>query len=363
MYGLLVRFGRSRVRAVTMSVAALVAGGVATPACLSRPIEPIEPRRTSTLVEKFSQTKVDKIDIVLSIDDSGSMADKQVILARAVPDLLSALVNPACVDEAGNVVSQPAHPEDLCSEGSRREFEPVLDIHIGVISTSLGPRGSVDPAAGCRDDGGVLLTRSMDAGGNEGRMQTWRDLGFLAWDPAERLEPAGHTSVVELSADLEDMVRGVGQTGCGYEAQLESWYRFLIDPDPYAEVVRVGNYTELSGIDEGLLEQRASFLRPDSLVAIIMLSDENDCSHRAGGQGFFTAESSALHPLKARSECATDPNDPCCKPCGYDEGCPADPTCDDPVGPSHSMTNLNCYAQKQRYGFDFLYPVDRYVTG
>jgi hypothetical protein len=28
------------------------------------------------------------------------------------------------------------------------------------------------------------------------------------------------------------MVVGAGQIGCGYEAQLESWYRFLVDPTP-----------------------------------------------------------------------------------------------------------------------------------
>lgn len=31
-------------------------------------------------------------------------------------------------------------------------------------------------------------------------------------------------------------------------------------------------------VDEALLEQRAAFLRDDSLVLIVMLTDENDCS-------------------------------------------------------------------------------------
>jgi len=57
--------------------------------CLSRPVEPVEPRRTSTIVERLTQSSVDKIDLVLAIDNSRSMADKQQILAKAVPDLVA----------------------------------------------------------------------------------------------------------------------------------------------------------------------------------------------------------------------------------------------------------------------------------
>src|SRR5262245_2080061 len=49
-------------------------------------------------------TPADKVDLLMMIDNSRSMADKQLILALAVPDLLGRLVNPRCVDAAG----QPA---------------------------------------------------------------------------------------------------------------------------------------------------------------------------------------------------------------------------------------------------------------
>ena len=38
---------------------------------------------------------------------------------------------------------------------------------------------------------------------------------------------------------------------------------------------------------ETLLAQRQAFLRPDSLVAVIMLSDENDCSIAVGGSSWI----------------------------------------------------------------------------
>ena len=43
-------------------------------------------------------------------------------------------------------------------------------------------------------------------------------------------------SVNQLVIDFAQLVQGVQQHGCGLEAQLESWYRFLIQPDPYESV-------------------------------------------------------------------------------------------------------------------------------
>ena len=40
--------------------------------------------------------------------------------------------------------------------------------------------------------------------------------------PAQKLDPPGEGDVGALSERLKQMVTGVGQVGCGYEAQLES---------------------------------------------------------------------------------------------------------------------------------------------
>src|SRR5260221_9271263 len=106
---------RPRARAWrTFSCCLALAGvsAVSMVGCLNRPIEPIEPRTTSTIVEPLKQTSVDKIDILLMIDNSSSMTDKQAILKDAVPLLVKSLVNPACLDENGKVVGTPAGPLD-----------------------------------------------------------------------------------------------------------------------------------------------------------------------------------------------------------------------------------------------------------
>lgn len=368
------------------AAAALTLGVTGAMGCLSRPVEPLEPRSTATIVERLTQSSVDKIDLVLAIDNSRSMADKQDILSLALPDLVKGLVNPRCLDQNGVAAAmQPAGPLDPCPiAGTKREFEPVLDIHIGIISSSLGGHGADSCAAtetstcsgspnSSNDDKGHLVSRLDACGG--GNVPTYSDKGFLAWDPKQKYMPAGESNLDNLAMSLGNMVKGTGQIGCGYEAQLESWYRFLVDPEPYEKISLIDGKAVPEGIDQALLVQRTDFLRPDSLLAIIMLTDENDCSIREYGQFFYAAQlknsnGTPFQLPRARAECATNPNDPCCRSCGQDQsGCPADPTCVDANGNVKALTaledqsNLRCFDQKRRFGIDFLYDIPRYTQG
>lgn len=392
--------GRTRgVRRVTQGVAALAAIALAGIAggCLNRQLEPSEPRTTSTIVERLSQSAVDKIDLVLMLDNSRSMADKQEILKEAVPDLVRGLVNPNCIDaKTKNPLPdsmQPASPLTDCPAGSKREFNPVLDFHIGIISSSLGGHGSDSCLATApvgkdcmnqtlpnqtNDDKGHLVTRSDSCGGPAVptyKNATGKDTNFLAWDPSQKLKPAGEADLNKFISSLGDMVTGVGQIGCGFEASLESWYRFLVDPTPY-DTIAYDTKTKLAvpaGKDTVLLAQRAEFLRPTSLVAVIMLTDENDCSVKDGGIAFYAiqqkppgATSGVFRFPRARAECEKNPGDPCCRSCTADQkGCPADANCtgtDDKkyLSDSEDPINLRCWDQKRRFGYDFLQPIDRY---
>jgi hypothetical protein len=361
----------ARLIALTIALSSVVG-------CLDRPIGRLDPHPTTTVQEKLPRGRIDKIDLLLMIDNSGSMADKQAILAQAVPDLVKGLVLPRCVDEGGTAAEeQPASPIDKCPTGTEREFEPVLDIHIGIISSSLGGHGADScPESGpqgkaSNNDHAHLLSRkdpeNPDPSG--GQVETYQNKGFLAWDPAQKLSPPGTKEIGDtngasgLVPTLRDLVTGVGQKGCGFEAQLESWYRFLVDPEPYQSIQVEDGKAVMRGVDDVLLTQRAEFLRPSSLVAIIMLTDENDCSLTEGGKYYLGAQFKDYHPPRARRECAADPNDPCCKPCGAPLGeCPADPTCDASSAPVDDPSNLRCFDQKRRFGVDFLYPLDRYTN-
>jgi hypothetical protein len=153
---------------------------------------------------------------------------------------------------------------------------------------------------------------------------------------------------------------------------MESWYRFLADPEPYKDITLQAGKATPSGTDTVLLQQRSRFLRPDSLLAILMLSDEDDCSIKESGQFYYAAQQQnpqdskkKFHLPRARQICQTNPNDPCCRSCGQaSPGCPADPTCT--TNPTlndagEDDINLRCFDQKRRFGIDFLYGIDRYT--
>jgi hypothetical protein len=315
------------------------------------------------------QARADKIDLLFVIDDSGSMRDKQLILSRAVPDLVDRLINPLCVEPA-TLTPAPRQPKsalDACPDGSLREFNSVQDLHIGVVSTSLGGVGAASCGVGssstrANDHAHLIPPRGVTPNGR----------GFLAWDPAQVAQPKGEKDPDALRTAVRDLVT-LGEGGCPYEMPLEDMYRFLIEPEPYSSVELADCGSDSApqqcavqqGVDEELLRERSSFLRYDSLVAIIVLTDENDCSLTAGGESFHVFDAVGT-VARGTSVCATDPNDDCCRSCDdpAPRGCPADPECDKgPYQSSEDSGLLRCFDQKRRLGRDYLYPVRRYVDG
>lgn len=345
---------------------ALLSAGVGTfacvmvSACLDRPVVPTEPHSSNLFVAPAQNRAIDKLDLLFMIDNSRSMGDKQTLLAEAVPALVNRLVVPRCVSKAGesHVRSQL---DETCPVGFEPEFRAVKDIHVAVITSSLGGHGS----ASCRDTAGDDHARLLPSVRSD--LKSYEGSGFLAWDPEQKLVPPGERSAAQLAGDFQKMVSQAGEVGCGFESSLEAWYRFLVDPEPPLSVAVQGGQSVVQGVDLDVLAQRKAFLRPDSLVAIVMLTDENDCSIRDDGYGFMLGSDARM--LRASSICDEDPNDRCCQPCAANsvpEGCP--PLADDPsckVGKTLSDAldplNLRCLDNKRRFGIDLLYPTSRYV--
>jgi hypothetical protein len=133
-----------------------------------------------------------RVDLLLAIDNSRSMADKQAILALTMPDLVQAFVNPRCVDADGVVAAQQPtdHTEPCPAANTTREFAPVTDLHIGIVSSSLGSHGADTCVGAAENDRGHLITR-LEGGGTA---PTYESNGFLAWDPGCGKDPPGETS-------------------------------------------------------------------------------------------------------------------------------------------------------------------------
>lgn len=370
-------------RALTsaVSVLALAAGG-----CLERPVTPVQPNTTNVFVGTIANRAVDKVDMLFMIDNSLSMADKQEILAQAVPVLVKRLVTPTCIGDDG----KPTGVSDAngrCAQGNP-EFNAVKDIHLGVITSSIGGHGGAecqpdasDPTEGrTPDDRAELLPTANPA--VRGQITSWNDKGFLAWDPSgTKNTPPGENNLDNLTANFRDYVTKAGEHGCGYEGSLESWYRFLVDPEPPVNVTAksAGDKQPVVAtrgpVNETILAQRKAFLRPDSLLSIVMLTDENDCSiiDDDGTQGWLAASSAVPMP-HASAACAENPDDRCCHSCALEapSGCTpneSDAECSKGNGSYATVPakddspHLRCFDQKRRFGLDLLYPTSRYVNG
>src|SRR6187399_2708500 len=68
---------------------------------------------------------IDKLDVLLMIDNSPSMLVKQQLLADAVPLLAERLIAPQCVDSEREPTGEQADDSGHCPAGSAPEFKPV----------------------------------------------------------------------------------------------------------------------------------------------------------------------------------------------------------------------------------------------
>lgn len=390
---------RRAARLLAISFATFPAFVVAA-GCLDRDVVNRAPSVSTIVSRTLTSQTIDKVDLLFVIDNSASMGDKQQYLAQAVPDLITRLVTPSCVDPNSGTHYGVSDKNGHCAQG-QAEFPPVHDLHVGLVSTALGSRLSdqydsrgvaCDPSdtvtllngsviSKHNDDRAELLTR---AGAAQSPLSDAAPSGFLNYFPdvdanAGKTASAGAPAITDpttLQHDFAQLVAGVGTFGCGIESQLESWYRFLVQPDPYDSLTLDANRRATwSGVDTTLLKQRHDFLRPDSLVAIIDLTDENDSEidvRALSGTGYFFM-SGAYDPLRGTTGCAenaagsglVDPST--CTSCQFASNASSDPSCQQGAYSASNDwgydMNLRHVHMTQKYGLLPQFPVERYALG
>ncbi len=262
-----------------------------------------------------------------------------------------------------------------CPDGLVRESSPVQKLHMGFISSSLGDFGGDV----CPEDGAVHHVAQNDQAHLLNTLDRIMDVDLrriVIWNATD--ETNGPETLQERQAQIRAQVRAVGELGCGVEMGMEAWYRFLADPIPPEGIVHSDAEDELSpivrtGLDSDILSQRESFLRDDSLLVVLMLSNENDASmNDQYGMGWLAARAyvGARRFLmrSGSSVCAENPDDPCCYSCWTEPpaGCEADPVCAEEtrgeLPEEYDPVQLRFFDQKRRFGMDTLAPVSRYVN-
>jgi hypothetical protein len=221
--------------------------------CPDEELAPLEPCTVSGVVKDVATTGVDKVDLLFMIDNSGSMSEEQKNIAKELPRLVQILTS-----------------GDLQDGGSAKDFQPVSSLQLGVISSDMGTDGAYPLCKGDGDDGilinKVTASTYADCAGND-----FGTSSYLAYSPEDSKKKP------EEIATTFGCVAALGTKGCGFEQQLEAVYKALA---PSTATGFVSGKAHGTGKNKG-------FVRDDAVLAVILVTDEEDCSITKEGHYLF----------------------------------------------------------------------------
>jgi hypothetical protein len=250
--------------------------------CPDRQVSEVNPSQDKAELKEVPVNINRKVDILFVIDDSGSMGDEQANLIRNFPEFIEVLQT---------------------IEGG------LPDVHIGVVSTNVGAGSTVD--------------MNCPLNGDDGRLRFASGCRDMVSGDLDYLKSGGDDANVDAAnlANAFSCIAELGVQGCGFEQPLESMRRAL-EPGTNGD-----------------------FIRQDAFLAVILLTDEDDCS--ASNDDIFRA------PLR------NEPGDPVFDELGaraslrcFEFGVKCDTGGRD-VGPRE-----NCDSEEES---EYFYPVDEYV--
>ena len=186
---------------------------------------------------------VTDLDVLFLVDNSNSMTEEQESFARELPRLVRVLAT-----------------GDLDGDGAG-DFTPPRSLHFGVVTSDMGTGGFTVPT--CSEpnfgDDGVLRTQGNTS--IAGCMASYPN--FLEFRADSGATPEPFAQELRCVAQL-------GTGGCGFEQQLEAVLKAVT---PSTSGISFGMGTTGNGDAEN-----AGFLRPDAMLAVVVLTDEEDCS-------------------------------------------------------------------------------------
>jgi hypothetical protein len=180
---------------------------------------------------------VRKLDLLFVVNDSRAAQAQHMVLAQAIPDFIAALAS-----------------GDL-DGGGEPSFRGVQDLHLGVISGRMGV--------------GIAPASCAQSFGSEGELTIGGCLGVNA-----RFASSQSSGTLAGAADALACMVKLGAAGCFPPQPLESALKALWPSEP-----ALGR----SGIvfadgSRGGPPENMGFVRPDSLLVVIVVSDVDDCS-------------------------------------------------------------------------------------
>lgn len=246
----------NRARLLVPGLILAVAGG-----CIEREGRPVNPCTQVTVAQQIQVNNVEKVDLLFMVDNSGSMSEEQASLTAEFPRMIRILAS-----------------GDLDEDGTE-DFKPVKDLNVGVITSDMG--GGAFGVTGCESefgDDGILRTEGRAGGDCNATYPSF--LNF---------QVGGDQTPEEFAADVT-CVATTGTAGCGFEQQLEAILKAVtpVTRQPWnaSDFVPVGTQGAPAGLavpffnnSRGKADmENAGFFREDAVLAVIPVTDEEDCS-------------------------------------------------------------------------------------
>jgi hypothetical protein len=229
---------------------------LASTACMDRELVRVDPKTETYILDQIVTSGSSGVDVLVMVDNSVSMGDEQSLLAQNFPELIRSLLQPE--DAVNNVTREPG-PDGFA------DHVPVKDLHLGVVSSDMGTGGhDVD---GCPDaldgDNGVLQNEPNPMVMNCDAAYP-RFLEYSTEEPPPVRAPGEEaTEEIEKLANDFGCIATLGTNGCGFEQQLEA-------------VLKALTFHSTSPPDGS--GENVGFLRPDTILAVLFVTDEEDCS-------------------------------------------------------------------------------------
>jgi hypothetical protein len=149
------------------------------------------------------------------------------------------------------------------------------NLHLGVISPDMGSKGRLDPNPG--PSVGVVGQGGCSGAGKAGLLQTNGAPIVATSGEPEPFLAVSRDGAQNITGTLEaafNTITQVGASGCGFEQQLHAMRAALENTD-----------------------ENAGFLRANANLAVVMLTDEDDCSMLS--PAMLGPESPTLGPLQS----------------------------------------------------------------
>jgi hypothetical protein len=253
-------------RAFSCSTLSLAATALMLGACLDHPLKPVEYDKSEEAENTVAIAINKDVDILFVIDNSGSMAEEQELVAANFKAFIDVLEAPDVKANyrIGITTTDAGNPRCPNATYKPENGNLVLSSCVDRIDQGEFSFNSTDYSAACVNncsltDADISVRPTKIAGSDAEEPRKW----------IENIE--GQSNITGVSSNVEafQCFGPQGVAGCGFESHLESMYKAL------------------AAAKDKNSKNNYGFLREAAILSIVFLTDEADCSSDPDAKAIF----------------------------------------------------------------------------